>query len=322
MNGPSRRGLSISSFRITVVIVTDSAPLDEALYQALASGQTGSLPLARAAWKVTGDDRARYLNGQVTHDVAKLAIGRSLYAAALTGKGKIVGDLFAAAAPDCLLLDAPLPLRVSLRERLEKFLIADDAEFHDVTETGRLSHVFGNERPAEATGRIVSANARFGLPGFDVWQEGTEPFLAGPAVPEALADLFRIEHGIALWGREIDENTLPQEALLDRDGRGLSYDKGCYVGQETVARIRSIGHVNRKLVVLEQIEGPASAPEPGPLAADGDAGNEAGRLTGGAWSPLAGKPIALAYVGKKFLGDGKDLSGGERRWKIVPPPRR
>ncbi len=182
--------------------MTDFPAIDEALYSDLASGKPGFLPLPdRAIWKVTGDDRARYLNGQVTHDVAKLPPGRSLYAAALTGKGKIVGDLFVAAAPDCLLLDAPLELREALRERLEKFLIADDAEFADLTGAGRLSHVFGageENRPPGAPGRIVSENARFGLPGFDVWQEGVEPFRSGPAVPEALADLFRIESGIAL----------------------------------------------------------------------------------------------------------------------------
>ncbi len=207
--------------------MTDFPAIDEALYSDLAAGKAGALPLDRAVWTVTGDDRVRYLNGQVTHDVAKLVPGRSLYAAALTGKGRIVGDLFLAPGDGLLLLDAPLALRETLRERLEKFLIADDAEFHDVTGAGRLSHVFGTERPPAAPGRIVSANARFGLPGFDVWQEGAEPFLAGPPVPEALADLFRIEHGIGAWGSEIDENTLPQEALLDRDGRGLSYEKGC-----------------------------------------------------------------------------------------------
>ena len=305
--------------------MTDSAPFDEALsalYAALAAGKPGSLPLPdRAAWQVTGADRARYLNGQVTHDVAKLVPGRSLYAAALTGKGKIVGDLFIAAAPDCLLLDAPLPLRETLRARLEKFLIADDAEFHDVTEAGRLSHVFGAEKPPEAPGRIVSANARFGLPGFDVWQEGPEPFLTGAAVPEALADLFRIEHGLALWGREIDENTLPQEALLDRDGRGLSYEKGCYVGQETVARIRSIGHVNRKLAVVEQLGAPEEAAPGLKLEAGGE---EAGRITSAAFSPLRKSTVALAYLGKKFYGGGPDLelSGGGRRWRIVPPLRK
>jgi folate-binding protein YgfZ len=304
--------------------VTDSALLSEALYEALyrdlAAGKTGSLPLHRAVWTVTGADRARYLNGQVTHDVAKLAPGRSLYAAALTGKGKIMGDLFIAAAVDRLLLDAPLELRETLRKRLEQFLIADDAEFHDATEAGRLSHVFGTERPPEAPGRIVSANARFGLPGFDVWQEGPEPFLSGPLVPEALTDLFRIEYGIGAWGREIDANTLPQEALLDVGGRGLSYEKGCYVGQETVARLRSIGHVNRKLVVLEQVGAPENA-APGLKLEVG--GEDAGRITSAAFSPLRQGTLALAYVGKKFLGGDKELEfvAGERRWKIVPPPR-
>ena len=283
----------------------DFPAVDESLYRRIAGGGTAWLPLVdRAVWRVTGEDRARYLNGQVTNDVSKLAPGRSLYAAVLTGKGKIVGDLFIAATAEALFLDAPLALRDTLRERFEKFLIADDATFEDVTDGGSLSHWFGTVPPAPAPGRIVSANARFGLPGFDVWQPGAEPCLADSVADSALAELFRIEHAIGLWGREIDGNTLPQEVLFDRDNRGLSYTKGCYVGQETVARIRSLGHVNRKLVFLEATAPASMEGTDLHLRCDGE---EAGRITSWAFSPLLGKNVALGMVGRQFLDAGRSL---------------
>jgi len=302
--------------------VTDFQPIDERLYHELAAGKAGHLPLsARAVWKVTGEDRIRYLNGQITNDVSKLPIGASQYAAVLTGKGKIVGDLFLAALPDALLLDAPIELRETLRERFEKFLIADDVVFDDLTGTGSLTHCFGAPAPAVQAGDLVSANRRFGLPGFDLWRPGVaSPSWESPAVGMAEVEAVRIEHGIAAWGREIDGNTLPQEVLLDVGRRGLSYEKGCYVGQETVARIRSIGHVNRKVVFLEQLAGPSAlGAEPIPLqAADGA---EAGRITSVAFSPRAGGEVALAMVGRNHFGFGTELAAGERHYRIAAPPR-
>ncbi len=305
--------------------MTDFQSIDERLYGELAVGKTAFLPLPdRAVWKVTGEDRVRYLNGQVTNDVSKLSVGTSQYAAVLTGKGKIVGDLFLAALPDALLLDAPLELRETLRERFEKFLIADDVIFEDLTGTGFLTHCFGAALPdvdADA-GDVASANRRFGLPGFDLWRSGAESAVLrdGPVIGAAEAEAFRIEHAIAAWGREIDGNSLPQEVLLDVNRRGLSYEKGCYVGQETVARIRSIGHVNRKIVFLEQTAGPSAlGAAPFPLqAADGA---EAGRITSIAFSPHAGGEVALAMVGRNYFGIGIELVAGERRYRVAPPSR-
>jgi len=302
--------------------VTDFQPIDERLYHELAAGKGAYFPLpGRAVWRVTGEDRIRYLNGQVTNDVSQLRVGSSQYAAVLTGKGKIVGDLFLAALPDSLLLDAPLELRETLRERFEKFLIADDVVFDDLTGTGALTHCFGAVAPAVQAGDLVSANRRFGLPGFDLWRPGAESsFGESPEIGTAEAETLRIEHSIAAWGREIDGNALPQEVLLDVGRRGLSYEKGCYVGQETVARIRSIGHVNRKVVFLEQIAGP-SALGVAPLPLQAADGAEAGRITSVAFSPHAGGEVALAMVGRNYFGIGTELVAGERRYRVAPPSR-
>jgi len=264
----------------------------------------------RALWRVTGADRVRYLNGQTTQDVSRIVPGAAAYGAVLTGKGKIVGDLFLSGAEDALYLDADLSLRAALRDRLEKFLIADDAAIEDVTDVFSLAHVTGDAAPAVAEGSLVFRNARFGVPGFDLWRPRHD---ATEAVDDAFLARLEIEHGIARWGVEIDAETLPQEIALEEGSRGLSYEKGCYVGQETVARIRSLGHVNRRLVRLEQASGPADF-TPGPLlTADGE---EAGRLTRLAPFP-DGATRALGFLKRKFLEKPPELRAGERRFRVV-----
>lgn len=157
----------------------------------------------------------------------------------------------------------------------------------------------------------MSRSARFGPPGWDVWEPGAAPCLpARLAAPEAV-DRARIEHALGAWGRELGPETLPQEARLEEGGRGLSYEKGCYVGQETVARVRSIGHVNRRLVLLRQASGPAGVPEtPQPLAF-GE--KEVGKLTS------AAEGIALGYVPRTLLEEAGEFRAGERAYRIAPP---
>jgi len=130
------------------------------------------------------------------------------------------------------------------------------------------------------------------------------------------AETFRIEHAIGKWGHELDDNTLPQEALFER--HGLSYDKGCYVGQETIARIRSIGHVNRKLAFMEFLEG-SSTNLPAKLTVDGV---DAGKLTSVTYSPLLGKLVGLGMVQRKFHEMGQELAIEDARLRIVEPPGR
>ncbi len=270
----------------------------------------------RALWRVTGADRVRYLNGQTTQDVSRIAPGAAAYGAVLTGKGKIVGDLFlaVAAADGALHLDAALSLRDSLRDRLEQFLIADDAAIEDVTGAFALAHVTGDAAPVPPEGGLVFRNARFGVPGFDVWlpQPAASTPAAGP-IDDALLARLEIEHGIARWGVEIDAETLPQEIALEEGNRGLSYEKGCYVGQETVARIRSLGHVNRRLVRLEQTAGPADLVPAPLLTSDGE---EAGRLTRLAPFP-DGTTRALGFLKRKFLETPPELRAGERRFRVL-----
>jgi len=290
-------------------------PVNHDIYQSLRRGEIGSLPLPdRALWRLSGSDRVRYLNGQVTNDVARLKEGETLYAAVCTAKGRMTGDIFVGASTDALWIDADISLRESLGVRLEKYIIADDAVLEDVSDHWRVSHVFGSRKPEAKSGRFVSSNRRSGLAGFDVWQEGREFFHAGLAVPAEIAETLRLEHGLPRWGAEMTEETLPPEAGMDRNG--ISYTKGCYVGQETIARIKSIGHVNKQLVVLESSD--KIAPERGAELCVDD--KVVGKITSSGFSPALEKGIALGYVQRQHAGDGQSFQCAGQILKMIEPP--
>src|SRR5689334_22524992 len=140
---------------------------DAAIYEKLRAGEPGSLPLDRALWWLTGNDRVRYLNGQTTNDVAKLEKGKTLYAAVTNAKGKMEGDIFVGASDDALWIDAASVLREKLGGRIEKYIISDDATLEDATDDWKLTHVFG-AKPNLAENMFAFENPRFGLKGFDV----------------------------------------------------------------------------------------------------------------------------------------------------------
>ena len=110
---------------------------------------------------------------------------------------------------------------------------------------------------------------------------------------EPLLESLRIEAGIPRWGRELDENTLPPEAGLERTH--IDYAKGCYIGQEVISRLKSIGHVNRRLVGFVAAENEPLKPGLRLFAPDNDAA-EIGTLTSAAWSFALEKPVALGYL--------------------------
>lgn len=202
-----------------------------------------SIPLApRALWKITGPDRLRFLNGQTTQDIAALRPGHAVHAAVTNAKGKMDAEIWVTAHDaDALWIDAPPGLQDALTARLDRYLIADDARLEDVTGSRLIHHVLTSPPPG------AIASARFLRPGHDLWLEPDQPPPLPPASPEAIETL-RILQCIPLWGRDIGPEHLPPEAALDRDA--ISYRKGCYIGQEVLARIKSIGRVNKRLARL------------------------------------------------------------------------
>jgi tRNA-modifying protein YgfZ len=255
----------------------------------------------RAKLRVTGPDRIRFLNGQLTNDIANLKPGISAYACALSAKGKLCGDLYVTQLKDALLLDYESALRKSIPRRLEKYLIADEVELEDVTEQFALFHLSGVAL-AEAIlpeGTITTSN-RFALDGKDLLLPATLKNVASKILNEApltTAELerFRIERGIPRWGPELSEEVIPNEAGLD--DRAISYTKGCYLGQEIISRIKSLGHVNRHLRGVRLVKGPDL--EPGDKLAT-EVGKQIGTVTSAARSERLGGWIGLAYLRRGF----------------------
>jgi folate-binding protein YgfZ len=280
----------------------------------------------RAKFKVTGKDRVRFLNGQLTNDILGLKPGRTRYACALTAKGKLCADLYVTSTAEALYLDTALILQSSLLTRLERYVIADDVVIEDLTDEFGLLH-FLNQNVEElakdrgapervfasiskgSTAVFASESNRFAGAGVDLWFPLStrswilESLKEEPLTSEA-AENLRIERGIAAWGNELSENVIPNEADLQE--RAISYTKGCYLGQEVISRIKSIGHVNRLLRGL----GPIGdlLPEQGDkLIADTQSMKEIGFITSVGKSEKSGRVIALGFVRRGFDKPGTAL---------------
>jgi folate-binding protein YgfZ len=286
----------------------------------------------RTKLNVTGADRVRFLNGQLTNDMVSLQPGSAIYACALTAKGKLCADLFVGATKESLSLDAEAVLRESLTARLEKYIIADDVTLEDVTEAFGLFHLVDVESeecvggtedrvgvwahrpggvgeldlPSDVV-RIVCN--RFGVSGMDLWFPADQTAVVmerlqqSPIDPEA-AENLRIELGIARWGSELSEDVIPTEAGLDQ--RAINFFKGCYLGQEVISRIKSVGHVNRHLRGFR----PASGVVLGigdKLSADEESTKEIGFITSIGQERFLDRTIALGYVRRGFDTPGSTL---------------
>lgn len=257
---------------------------------------------SRLKLRLSGADRVRFLNGQVTANVTRLASGHAMPACITTAKGRLCGEAILHTTADTILIDADAALRESLPSRLEKYVVADDVTLEDATDDLRLVHILGNVAPgADLTDAAVSVDRahRFGRDGWDLVLrpevfESLWPAMIASAVvlDDELQEIIRIEAGIPRWGLELDENTLPPEAGLDRTH--IDYHKGCYVGQEVISRLKSVGHVNRELTGFISR---GDALEIGArLFAPGDDEHPIGTLTSVAFSFALEKPVALGYL--------------------------
>ena len=265
----------------------------------------------RAKLCITGSDRLRFLNGQVTNDVRKASESAAIEACVLSAKGRMNGHVFLSAGQDCFLADADPELREVLLARLERYVIADDVQIEDVTDRFSLFHVLAPTGPAAGDGwRLVSAR-RFTESGWDVWIDAKLHDVVARQLSSAFrfldaasAEVFRVEEGIPRWGRELTEEIIPIEANLE--GRAIDYEKGCYIGQEVISRIKMSGQTNKRLCGLVSLrEAPLSTGMK--LAATGEKSKEAGWTTSATRSERLGKEIALAYVKRGFNSVGTGL---------------
>ncbi|HEX6252499.1 MAG TPA: hypothetical protein VFZ56_13835 [Gemmatimonadaceae bacterium] len=234
----------------------------------------------RRRWRVAGPKAMDVLNGLVTNDVTRVAPGSGCYAAALTPKGKVVADLRIFAREGDYLVDTSAAAGVGWAEILRKYVNPRLAKYEEITDAtadiavagptaaeiigtaldldaGTLSGLAPHahaELPLGGTTRLLVRTPEIAAPAYDllVAAEETARVIAlltqagGLLSSLATWEVRRIAAGWPAWGTDMDESTLAQEASLDARG-AISYDKGCYTGQETVARVHFRGHVNRYL---------------------------------------------------------------------------
>jgi len=258
---------------------------------------------ARAKLRVTGADRFRFLNGQITNDLRKASETGAIEGCVLNAKGKLNAHIFITALGESFLMDAEPELRETLRARLERYVIADDVQIDDVTDEFSLFHVLARDMPAPGSGRIVSA-LRFAGTGWDIWSDSAlhdamqhEFASAYLFIDSAAADVMRIEQGLPRWGRELTDEIIPIEANLEQ--RTIDYEKGCYIGQEVISRIKMSGQTNKRLRGLVSLNN--TPLQPGmKLVAPSASGKEAGWITSARRSQRLGKEIALGYVKRGF----------------------
>ena len=288
----------------------------------------------RGRHRLTGEDRAKFLHRIISNDVESLATGQGTYATLLTHRGKIIADLNISVLEDSIHIETAPETTETLFNELDKYIIADAVELSDVTvETGAIA-AHGPKAADLITAALDidalatlsardncfrKADADFehaitcvrtdntGEVGYTfyteaaalrpLWErlmtEGTR-FNARPIGWNALESL-RIEAGIPRYGTELTDSVIPLEAEL---AHAIDFEKGCYIGQEIVARMKYRGHPNRLLrgITLDTTLPPRDY---GKLPAEARVFNgdkEVGWITSATFAPTLGKPIALGYV--------------------------
>jgi folate-binding protein YgfZ len=261
--------------------------------------------------RVAGNDRLRFLNGQITADIRKAGTSNSIQACLLDAKGRMTAHVSILAAPDHFLLDADPGLGETLQSRLDRYIIADDVSVEDVSNRWSIFHLIGETAPTSPDATWVVSARRFALPGWDIWVESShrekmfEQLSAGSSLCDSnCAEILRIEQGVPRWGRELTNEIIPIEANLEESC--IDYDKGCYVGQEVISRMKMSGQRNKKLCGLISTEHTSLTPGMRLLATPAK-DKEAGWITSACHSARLSKEIALGFVKRGFNSAGMKL---------------
>jgi folate-binding protein YgfZ len=215
---------------------------------------------SRVKLRVTGGDRVRFLQGQITNDIRKATEQSSIEACVLTAKGKTDAHFFVHADGEAFLIDADPALQSTLQPRLERYIIADDVTIEDSSARLSIFHVIGTTSPELPSAvNLISVN-RFGVEGVDCWIDEAKHDAVATELSKTLrfcdedcAEILRIENGIPKWGRELTTEIIPVEANLEE--RCIDYEKGCYIGQETISRMKMSGQRNKQLCGLVSSDG-------------------------------------------------------------------
>ena len=325
--------------------------MDIGEYRVLRNG-AGMVALEGRGWlAVAGQDRADFLQGLLSNDVAALLPGGGCYAACLTPQGRMTADMYVFADRDRLLLDVDGSVTDRLWERFDDLVFTEDVRIENLT--GWTAYGLHGPGAGEVAGSLTGAAAgrlavcehrAFGIESGvgllartdDLGVEGYRVVVERPvaealqreleaagavAVGPAAAEAVRVESGRPLFPIDMDHDTIPLEAGIA--DRAISFDKGCYVGQEVIVRIlhRGQGRVARRLAGLTFERSAArDAPLPSPGAAIFSGDDEVGRVTSAVRSPAVAAVIALGYVRRELaetVGAGVDVALGTDRAPAV-----
>jgi folate-binding protein YgfZ len=317
-------------------------------YAAVREGGAGLSDLsARGRIEVSGSEAVQFLNGLITNDVKALEEGAWMRAAFPNVQGRLVAQArVLRLGPDRFLFDTEPATREPVLKTLERFTLAGDFRVKDLTDETALVTVQG-ARAAEvvraalgadaaetARGRVHAASPGEGRElyvlrathtaedGFDLivaaagaaslW-DALASAGASPVGSDAL-EVLRVEAGVARYGQDVDETNVVLEAVPDD---AVSFTKGCYVGQEIIARIHWRGHVAKRLAGLA-FDGRAEVSRDDQvLNADGQT---IGRLTSVTFSPALGRTVALGYVKYDYLAPGTEVSVAQAAARVTPLP--
>lgn len=297
----------------------------------------------RTQIEFTGMDCARFLHNLCTNDIVRLQPGTGCEAFVTNVQGKTVGYIYVFRDTDSIVVDTVPRQGESLMAHFDRYHIREDVQLRDQSASWKALLLSGQasprlladesvEVPAEylCHGGVVLFGQHVSLRRVEI--TGATAFLisgeqdavarisqrmtdvgAEPCGQTAF-DMARIETGSPLFGRDISDQNLPQE--VNRDDRAISFDKGCYLGQETVARIDALGHVNRTLRGVKF--GGDDVPEAGSELRVG--GQPAVRITSAAFSPKLDAPLALGYVRRKHSTPGTRLATDAGDVEVVSLP--
>jgi folate-binding protein YgfZ len=308
----------------------------------------------RARISLTGSDRVRWLNGMVTNNIRDLAAGRGVYAFLLNPQGRILGDMFVYNQSEALAVETDRSQVEKIVATFDHYIIMDDVEVTNVSEqqtalglagpkSRAILNAAGIEVPELQPLQMITpeCNCDCGcvqctvVRGEDAPQESYEIWLAPkdayntwnallaagarPVGSEAL-EMQRIANGIPLYGVDIRERDLPQET---EQMRALNFNKGCYVGQEIVERIRSRGNVHRKFAGF-LMEGAPAIPA-GSKIISGKAGEEekeVGEITSVAVlrTPSGERTLALGYIRREVGVPGREVTIGGVKATVIKLP--
>lgn len=277
-------------------------------YNLIRDGGGGFYRQKRGLIAVWGKEAVQFLNGLITNDVAKLEENAQMLAAFPNAQGRLLAVVRVLRKDDKFLFVTEAATHEKVYQNLFRFTFAGDFFVEDLSGNYEAFSITNYE---SQTADSIEITNRFGKDVF-VLKDGVEHFLENlksqnaVEISDALFEVLRIEQGIPLYGVDMDETTIVPELGID----GLiSYNKGCYIGQEIIARIYFRGHVAKQLTGLI-FENDAASLNPGDEIKSAE-GKNAGKISSVARSPKLGKTIALAYVRYDFLAEGTNLQIGE-----------